>query len=96
MNQVLWDLFQGLIDKDLKLLAKLEGDDFWYEADSVIFSLAVLFKAVEPHFPQGFSSFQSQLYGSNLNTQLQAQGWVVEVYQSSGKVSSSLYQLRRL
>lgn len=98
MSAVLLKALQALIDKDPQALSLLASADApsSVDGDVVVFSLLALFELVKAHFPQGFATFQTELYQSNINEQLSTQGWVVDVYQSTGKVHDSLYQLRPL
>ena len=67
------------------------------QSAQIIFSLEgihqILLKNQEQNQEQTFKEFRTALYQSPINQELQKLGYKVDVFQSSGKVDTSLYCL---
>ena len=62
----------------------------------LIFSLADLYALLIDASIYSYADFRAMLYSSTLNTQLMDLGYQVQVYNGTGKVDSSYYQLVKL
>lgn len=72
---------------------KLSELDILLEHSSVKFTLPSLHKLLYPGGDPNYERFRSALYASNLNEELAALGYKVQVFESTKKVDSSWYEL---
>jgi len=91
------ELFNRLINTDAELLREINsnGEEIQRIGDAYRFTLKGLFNTLSDN-ALSYKEFRSQLYASTLNQDLGKKGYKIEVYQSSGKVDSSWYQLTRI
>ena len=91
------ELFNKLVDADVELLREISvsGEEIQRIEDAYRFTLKGLFNTLSDN-ALSYKEFRSQLFASTLNEDLGKKGYKIEVYQSSGKVDSSWYQLIRL
>lgn len=91
------EFFKRLINADVELLREIKsnGEEVQYINGVYRFTIKGLFNTLTDN-AVSYKAFRSQLYASTLNADLAKLGYKIEVYQSSGKVDSSWYQLVRL
>lgn len=61
--------------------------------DVLVFTLQSLYELLCPENQGSYEQFRSMLYASNLNEELGKLGYTVSIYESSGKVDTTWYQL---
>lgn len=61
--------------------------------DVLVFTLQALYKLLYPEDQGSYEQFRSMLYASNLNEELGKLGYTVSIYESSGKIDTTCYQL---
>ena len=100
-NEVL-RFFISVLVRDQKLLLSIENadDNIKMKNGELVFSLngLYLFLRKKQLISDNtlFSEFKKNLYGGQLNQELQKNNGVVEVYKSTSKINTSLYKLRVL
>ena len=105
-NQTLFRFFTSLTtEKDLPTLSssdqlsQIPPKDFTprrllsEQPAKIIFSLEGIHQTLFKNQEQTFKEFRTALYQSAINQELQKIGYKVDVFQSTGKVDSSLYCL---
>ena len=91
------DFFAAVLVRDAAALALIEaaGAELELREQGFVFSLPALHAALDPGQILAYRDFRKLLYDSTLNQELSAFDAEVILLQSSGKVDSSLYCLRR-
>jgi hypothetical protein len=88
----------GVLIQDAEVLKRIDlaADDVFIKDEQLIFSLSGLYSLLGEASGIDFGAFKKQLYGSTLNRELKTMGGEITVFQSSGKIDSSLYCLKLL
>lgn len=94
---ITYTFFQQLINTDEKTLAAVQSSktECRLEQGVFIFTLQALYSLLGLT-EVTYSNFKSTVYASQLNQNLANLAYKVDVYESSGKVDSSWYQLVKM
>lgn len=90
--------FEGFLNRDPLVLERINaaGENVRIHDGEFIFSLEGLYRLTKPRQGDDFGGFRKMLYSSNLNRDLRSLDAEVVLYQSSGKLATNLYCLRRI
>ncbi len=64
--------------------------------DGLVFTLQALYELLHTEDQGSYEQFRSMLYASNLNEELGKIGYTVSMYESTGKVDTTWYQLAEI
>jgi len=99
-HEVLLIFFQKFLNKEsdvIERIAHFKGRLFVdQETGALVFSLFALHELLFDQQVLSFSEFKKALYQGMFNQALKANGGVVSVYQSNGKIADNLYQVKTL
>ena len=93
------EAFKKLVAENPQLIVQRNidiADGMTFSEGRLRFSLAALYAWLIDDPSISFKQFKQCLYNSQLNQYLQAEGYIVDIYKSTSKVDSSIYQLRKL
>ncbi|OZG72694.1 hypothetical protein BTA51_14290 [Hahella sp. CCB-MM4] len=100
LSENVLDLFRRVLNSDpvtIKRVHDFNGDVHVMDTEvCLVFSLKGLYKFIGASESGSYAGFRKGLYQSDLNQQLQDAGAVIEIFQSTGKIESNLYCLKRL
>jgi hypothetical protein len=91
------DFFSRVLAKNVAALDLINQADSELQMlpQGFVFSLPALHAILDPEHSLPYRSFRSLLYDSTLNQELSAFDAEVTLFQSSGKIDTSLYCLRQ-
>jgi len=91
------DFFAAVLERDAAALQRIEasGEGLELHDQGFVFSLAALHAVLDPGKSLAYRDFRKLLYDSTLNQELSAFDAEVTLFQSSGKIDTSLYCLRQ-
>jgi hypothetical protein len=90
--------FKGFLNQDPLVLKRINaaGENVLLGDGELIFSLQGLYRLTDPKQGHDFPGFRKMLYSSSLNRDLRSLDAEIVLYQSSGKLATNLYCLRRI
>jgi len=95
---VLLSLFQRVLAKDktqLEIIDSFDGEVFIDPTSAcLVFSLIGLHQFISPVCDLTYVKFKQSLYKGVINSELNDLGACIEIFKSTGKVQTNLYQLQ--
>lgn len=71
-------------------------DGIWYQDGLMRFTLPALYQMSGSSSDFTYNAFRQAIYSSNINEQLAQSNYKIDVYDSKGKVDTTVYQVIRI